>query len=207
MRSRSFFDREHATQYLTGSIIRYDGKPVAVYGIEKLAGAKGLSLSVYPTDNKRASTISTVPIDDPKIDMTPLPLGFVNIKSDDEDGNIVVRVQRYPARRWKVGSYEGNTMVRSLYKDTPAPLPFNYVVSNSQFKHTITGNMPKFEEVKAKMKPRSAWAFDRNFAMDSDLRVFHIHIMDPIGKVEDGKIELDGKYKFLAEQLEEAVGL
>lgn len=205
-----FYDREHARQYLTGCTITYKNEPVSINAVEG-SRQKGIFLILLPfAPNKKGDGIG-VPLDDKDLDFTPIKLGFVNWPRESKPHGkffTVVRTARQAARRWKVGLYEGNFLVRGLDVSRPTDIGPRHLLSSVELRNTITGQMPKLDEVLKSLKimvPTASMAFDRNFAIDAHNKLWHIHVDSSVGDVKGDKLELAPKYKFLSEQLAEAI--
>src|ERR1043165_6057585 len=91
-----FFDKDHANNYLAGTIVRHDGKPTLVQAVERARNGRFL----VHHSLLRAEEITVDKIEE--FDLKPVPLGMYNFRV----GGVIVEaawLQRMPQRRWKVG--------------------------------------------------------------------------------------------------------
>lgn len=169
-------DWEYAATRLHGTLVRLkDGSPVTVLDVE------GCDEVVVRGITSRKN--STVRLDD--LDCTPVPLGFVNNR------NGATFLSRVPKRRdWRQGMRRENTS-RIGYGET----------SSVGIKRTIEGKYPRLSAAIKRKSPLTAW--HRHWAVSNTGQVFY-KTRGVVGKVVDGAVQLDDKWFYLKEYLDES---
>jgi hypothetical protein len=143
-----------------GTIVRYKGDPVYI----KSAIDRMLML----TDIVTQKVVDTVEPDSKHIDFKNMPLGFFNL-----DTGGAAWVSRVPQRQFKVGIVTGNLNI------SPVSQVLNVVSVKEAFKQplidAIKGKYPSKEEAIAAVegKKKVSRAFNRFFAIDGDLNLYH----------------------------------
>ena len=202
MKTKEFFNLDHASAYLNGSLVRYNGEICFVDGV---GGSKRSGFSVNLADLISGShRFSDISVKADGLDMNSPPLGFVNVPLSK--GNAVVRAMRIPSRTWKIGLTVGTLFVDVLDRDIDKPV----AASTSLFHHdslrrTILGNFPSFTDSinHVAMNVNTSMAFSRRFAVRTNGSLYHIFHGSPVGTFKaNGSVELLPTFKFLKESLD-----
>ena len=97
MRNKNFFDVHQAARYLNHSIIRVDDEPVTVIGINE----DREEIIYVPLGGSRDKSIN---LDSSKVDLNPVPLGFINYSANDGTPvSYATYAMRAPQRNWNIG--------------------------------------------------------------------------------------------------------
>lgn len=148
------------------NIVMYKGDLVYVATVGDEAPVK---LIVYRLiDNKRMSVAFTLKDFGPPVGR----LGMVNVAGS------VVYASRRPVRKMNIGISTGNLVVHHLPVEYPEGRDESLMavkrLRSPEMAATMNGMFPTFQECLAYLKEnRGAMAFDRQFAIDSDRRVFY----------------------------------
>ena len=201
MKNKKFFDLAHANLYLTGSIIRVEGVPVKV---EEVVYKNSLNKRVlYYRRIGKKEKIKDIPLKSEKVDMNPVPLGFVNF-SEFGLPKIAIRAYRVPSRQWRIGlTIENLKIVPSKLNN---PTMKRKIMESIHFKNSICGSFPNIEEIIEMIKNKKAisQAFSRDFAIDKKSLKF-IQLKKPVGKIFRGEVMLFDDYLYLSQLLEKAI--
>ena len=201
MKNKKFFDIEHANLYLSGSIIRVDGVPVRVEEVIYKSYINRRVLYYHRVGKKEK--VKNISIRSPRVDMNPIPLGFVNFS---EFGLIkkAIRTYRVPARQWRIGlTAENLKIVPSMFDNFTMK---RKIMESIHFKNSVCGNFPNIEEIieMIKNKKATSQAFSRDFAIEKNNLKF-IQLKDPVGKIFKGEAMLFDDYLYLSQLLEKAI--
>ena len=115
-------DYEYAHAKLSGSIVRHKGQPVTVFSVNEEGAA---------IKNHITLLCNCVPLEE--LDLTPVPLGYVNL---GDGANYLTRI---PHRSWKQGVRFGSLHTFSKYV-------CNFSVEGIELTNTILGRYPKLEK-------------------------------------------------------------
>jgi len=118
---------------LHGTIIRYKSHPY-------LCGVDGHSINLI--DLQTGSTVGTVDSDDDLLDVSSVPLGYVNIVHPDY--KLCVYLKRDPLRRFKQG-VEVDILTQKILRDGWSPISRDIIRSKSLV-DTILGRFPSYKE-------------------------------------------------------------
>lgn len=180
---RNYQNINYARDRLVGTIVRVGGKAVTVMDfIDHAVSYKEL------ISGKNAS------IDADLMDITPVPLGYVN------SAGFANYIMRIPKRQdWKQGLRQA-TMYSSAVHPEEITLP--------DLGRTIEGLFPNlFSVMKTIRKGEvSSMAFHREWAVMKNNRVLYKGNYD-VGTIDEmNNINLTGNFDWLSESLEEAIG-
>ena len=102
MKNKKFFNTDHAYLYLVGSVIRVDGLPVYVRNVTYSRETRRQILTYAPVENYDEGRVDKIHLDSSRIDMNPIPLGFINFQEFGKP-KITVGAYRVPSRQWRIG--------------------------------------------------------------------------------------------------------
>ncbi len=172
---------------LNNSLVKYNGQPAYVVGID------GRTLSLYLT-RTRDNVLAHLP--DNKLDIRPVPLGYVNLLSH------CVYVSRRPERRYKQGLNTNNIRVRgkAMRMDIPD------LLQSVSLAKSIGNDYPSFANaLKAVKGNPTSRAWSRRWALKDDDHIGSIcvcHRGNTVGTIIKGKPHLFDKFIYLQEELE-----
>jgi hypothetical protein len=180
-------DFAYAHGRLVGTIVRYKGKPVMVNDM--------IASKVYFTylETKEHGEA----IYGPSFDLTPVPLGYTNYGANS------FYMARIPMRKdWKQGLRSTTTRcIITGMGNYEGPLPF------PEIHKAIVADMPSLDEAIYKVKGVESVAFNRSFAIDKALDIWHKGCRN-IGKIINPKTHeysLKDEFFWARETLEEAL--
>src|SRR6266404_8982006 len=101
MRTREFFNRDQADNYLINSIIRFNERPVMITEVSGGGGKKGFVLRGRYCDPNAADSTSFYH-KDLAVNMEPIPLGFL-VLDHKSWLPYTAYISRLPVRAWKIG--------------------------------------------------------------------------------------------------------
>ena len=203
MKTKEFFNHDHASAYLNGSLVRYQGEVCFVDGVggSKKAGFK-INLAELVSGSLK---FSDVLLTDDRLDLNSPPLGFVNI-SGSKGISFVVRAMRVPSRTWKIGLTASTLFVDVLDREVDKPVAGSSgLFHHTSLKKTIVGDFPSFDESRLFVAKNlnSSMAFSRRFALKSNGNLYHIFHPSPVGTFKaSGEVEFLPTFKFLKESLD-----
>lgn len=200
MKNKKFFNTDHASLYLVGSIIRIDGLPVRVENIEYKNSLRRQIL-FYHSIGKREK-VKSISLESTRVDMNPIPLGFINYKEFGE--NKAIRAYRIPSRQWRIGLTAEN--LRIIPNTLDGFQIKRKIIESIYFKQSVCGNFPNIEEIIKMIKDRKATsqAFSRDFAIDKKHLKF-IQLKNHVGKIFREEVMLFDDYLYLSQLLEKAI--
>lgn len=212
MKHKDFWDLHQANSYLRQSLIRFDGRPFLVDAVD----GRGPNYDIYGifTDViEDERQLVRYKINDAKIDMNPVPLGWVNKKVSQRLKVFqIIGMIRIPRRGWKIGLTPGSTS----YISPPDGDRINgrRIWGGVEQAATIMGIFPTIEKILETLNNTpanytSSIAFSRNFAIQkaANTQTFTIaHIFNPyesVGTIDPNGawVELKNKYQYLEELL------
>jgi len=201
MKNKIFYDQDHASLYLQGSIIRVDSMPVWVERVERSHTTKSLMLQ-YRNLETIGKSAPKIRLSSSRVDMTPVPLGFLNF-SDFGRPNVVVRAYRIPSRQWRIGLTTDNLRLYPHKFDYSEPK--SKVIQSIYLKDSICGEFPSADEAieRTRTKVRST-AFSRTFAIERR-KLKYIQVIEDVGEIHKGEIMLYDNYLYLSQLLEKAL--
>lgn len=189
---------EDARMRCSGSVVRYEGKPIYIHEVTGDLHIKFTSLL--------SQRQKTVKLDDPKIDWKPVPAGFVNT------GGTMAYVCRRPVRKWKQGLHRDNIHV--VEGDRRHRLRYADLLRSREFGRCAMRDYPKFDnamEAVAAGKDAKSKVLARAFSPEFGLTrtelglVWLVYRGDRVGWYEKGHLRLGEGKEYLIQSYEEAV--
>jgi hypothetical protein len=200
---KQFYDRNHAAAYLSNTLIRYDGKPMV---LADLVGEDDGGMRYWLRDQTDVGGDAGVWTndDDPLLDMSPLPSGFMT----RQFGDVTTRccaIKRFPSRQWKVGT--SLNAVQFYDVDTGMALGKHYgdLVSHGLMQLLNKTYLSFDAVVERYSSSRVSLPFSRMFAVSPAGQLRHLLIELPIGEVEDGQVVLFDNFAYMQEALQEDI--
>lgn len=183
MRNKNFFDAHQAARYLNHSIIRVDDEPVTVIGINE----ERSEIIYVPLGESRDKSIN---LDSSKIDLNPVPLGFINYSvNDGTPVSYATYAMRTPQRNWNIGLTTENLSFSDVIEAGVIHGSRHYlrnIINSDSLRNTIKGVYPKLpailREMSKKQSARSS-AFSRAFAINARRELFFKWKREPIGRL------------------------
>lgn len=200
MKNKEFYDANHANLYLVNSIIRVDGVPVYITNVQRSRKLSKITIH-YNLISNRENTEETIPIDSKRIDMNPVPLGFINFTEFGKPKTII-SAYRIPARQWRIGLTSNNLkLIPNCYNGAETK---RKIIQSIYFKRSVCGEFPNVKKVIKMIKDKEAisQAFSRSFAMEREKLRF-IQLAEPVGELFKGEIMLFDDYLYLSQLLEQ----
>jgi hypothetical protein len=201
MKLRKFYDPEHANRYLVGSVIRVAATPVYVQSLI----VDGVDQSEWKIDVSPVKYVQRrrqISLTDKRLDMNPIPNGFVNFNVWGQTGYTNF-VSRMPARTWKIGLSSENVRILSVEHDTTRH-GFRTIVFTSGFHDMVTNKYLPLPECWKKIEEEGYTSFglSRHFALQRGRHLFYSHIHQPVGHLNNnGELQLHAPYEYLTELL------
>lgn len=196
MKSKEFYNADHAIRYLNDSIITLMGKPIYIASVG--AGGKG-AYKLKFFDLSGEYDYQYVMSNSPDIDMTPVPLGMASaLDNHITDTSYFVRI---PARMWKIGLCSHNLKIYPLGKRA---LGYNNrtIITGKAMYNTILG---KYHTPDDAFKRKSITGISRRFALATE-RLYYKNTETPVGEYKGGRFSLYEDYTYLQQVLEEDHG-
>jgi hypothetical protein len=191
-----------AQMRLGGTVIRYNGKPVYVIDVGDKKDPETFDTYIYlnitfPIDG----VVDQVLIDDPLLDFSPVPVGYVNYNGGS------AYVHRVPIRKWKQGLHRDNLNVEwdtynGLGEDAD-------ILVTSSLARSILNEYPAFDEAieRVRSKRDKSCAFNRKFSLvRSDIGLLWLYYKgEQVGWIEgEQTFVLGNEHRYLQEELEAA---
>ena len=204
MKNKKFFNLDQVNRYLNDCVIRFEGEPIYISGVDTGRHGKNFQLFYYKLgdDSREQKTILS---DNSGIDMNPVPLGLLSLKSSPKDRYSTSMLERIPYRQYKIGLTRGNFKQRYVHPD----YSMKYGASTSglllskELRDTILGNYPSYTEAyKASKDNGTVVAFSRRFSIVNDKLYFKGRQV-PVGEANSKLPKLSDEAFFLKEILEE----
>lgn len=196
MKSKEFYNADHAIRYLNDSIITLMGKPIYIVAVG--AGGKGAyKLKFFDLDGEH--DYQYVMSNSPDIDMTPVPLGMASAL--DNYINFTSYFVRIPARMWKIGLCTHNL---KIYPITKGVLGYNNrtIITSKAICNTILG---KYHTPDDAYKRKAITGISRRFALSTE-KLYYKNTTNPVGEYKAGRFTLYEDYTYLQQVLEEDHG-
>ncbi len=185
-------DIEYAAKRLSNTMLCLrTGMPFIISHVEKVGSRTKIRGYAYPSADANPDE-SEVDLDD--LDLTPVPLGNVNIKDK------CYFAARKPMRKdWCQGLSKNALLVQDIVNKKVISLNFSNLVP------TVLGQYPKFNHLVALKAFRGHQAFSRDFSllMDKDGTTLYYRFYK-VGDVKGGIPFLTPDKLFLREHLQEA---
>lgn len=200
MRNKTFYNSEHANQYLRSSVIRVDDDPVLVEGVNRgKMYYSHLGRRLAPGEELKSLSIKS-----PRINMNPVKLGFINFRQFDDKWRSF-RSFRAPHRQWRIG------LTRSTFVIDPHSTPDlrDLIFNSGAIVDTIKNKFPSWEKALSELDNGNvdSIAFSREFSVNKDGKIHYIYqpLTRPVGKIYRDDIQLNDNFIYLSEVLERAM--
>ena len=181
-------DLEYASRRLNNTLVRTDtGK--AFFVLRTYYNDAGIMVH----DGDLIDEGDRITILHSKLDLEPVPLGFINVTDD------MVFISRKPMRRdWKQGlSHNSINTFGRLRPDE---------VNIRALSQPINKTYPTFAKALSSLNKRSSMAFSRDFGLSKiDEQVVLVYRKHNVGRVVDGVPVLNDNKQFLQQHLQEAM--
>lgn len=197
MNGYTFYDEQHVKSYLSGSIIRVNGRAARIG--KNVFTKDGGDIYVEYWNLTTDASLEQVKLYSPAVDLNPVPLGMCNYGPSKS----VVYIVRYPARVWKVGLYEGNISYYG-FREYLHRLSIGTLINSPYLANTIEGIYPSLEELSVLFrKGYSLVAVSRHIAFNRVGDVFCFPMQTPVGKInfKTNHITLGEKFLFLLQSM------
>ncbi|MCI0564269.1 MAG: hypothetical protein MN733_37825 [Nitrososphaera sp.] len=204
-----FYDRDHANNYLAGTIIRFEGRPTYVQNVDYV-GPRSRKLLLIHSPLRSVKTLQNKLED---FDLRPWKLGMYNFRIDGMIAE-AAWMQRYPARRWKVGldhasicvipvrKAEDNIIFDIIRRGNQRATQWSYNEDMANMLEQIYPTLHEALLIIGRCTRRSV-AFSPNFAVTGTKKLMYRHNDEPVGRIEDGRPVLSNEYAQLPDMLEE----
>jgi hypothetical protein len=192
---KSFHSPDHAGMRLSGTVIRYKGRPTYIARVRGNWDAEAIDMETG--NNIHITSI----IDESLVDVSPVPLGFCQI------GETARYLCRQPARRNKQGLSQESVHCEGM----PIPNIFGSASLLKALSSTIVNNYVTFKKalVAVRKQEGRSLAFHRNWAVFNSGESLHIlyKFFGSVGKVdEEDHIILNKDFDYLKETLQDECG-
>lgn len=199
-----FFDLPTARSRLCESVIKVTNRPFYVIGVDPLDG-RGKTFRILGVFCKsKTDDPEDFKLDDDRVDLTPIPLGFVN------KTRTCVLLTREPKRMWKIGLHQENVAARVLTPDGLLydRINFSETVLSDGFRSAVLGNYPTLKDLILDNKIlHGSRAFSRDWAIQKLPQTETVNLVHKfhgvVGKLNGIHPELNEKFGFLHEALQE----
>jgi len=212
MRDYRFYNTAQMNSYLNNSVIRVDSEPAYVSeGYNTSSGQARIEYCFLGI--KKEPKNKNVHIYSKNVDLSPIPLGFMNNNMDGREQISVIN--RRPSRNWKIGLSDININIFNPIKYlgyTPSPINELLIISEN-LRRTIMGLYPVFEQALKDLEkgpfPNSI-AFARHFCLEKkskkeEIKLWYYKYDKFVGFVDEAHPILNQQFHFLAEHLEESL--
>jgi len=175
MKTKKFYDIDHARMYLNDSIIRVESEPIYVLGIYSENYRRKLKYYTLKDMINDGGKEKYIPLVSPKLNYNPVPLGYSNTKGG------CYYISRIAGRQWKMGLHIGNINITDIY-GARLSKSMSRFLSDGSLRNTIINNYPSYRETLENIKSKSIHqAFHRRYAITSESQLYHALIEEPIG--------------------------
>lgn len=190
---RAFFNLDQARAYLNESIIRVNDLPVYISDVYSKNFRKFLLYFIVDKGRRNGE----INLNDPKVNMAPVPLGYTNFKGDS------FLLSRFPSRQWKVGLSRYNCSIRDMSGKQRRRNYFSAFLDSANLFDTITGVYPTLQEAISIIEKKNAnnVAFNRKLAINSSGQVIFSLLEDAVGEIKDNKIDFYPDFEYLRRKL------
>jgi len=181
---------DDARMYLSGTVVRLDGTPVYIRQVEPLdSGGITARYRVLGEDNNRNRTLA-----DGGWDLTPVPLGYINLGRDG-----CYYLIRTPGRRYHQGLHGDSLCSLRNGRVTVFGFPDMALLSR-----TILGEYPTYQEVyDAVTHGSQPKAFTRTLALNGGGHITLEHRGTEVGYEADSAMVLYPEFAYLKENIRE----
>lgn len=205
--SDSFFDLEHAKNYLCNSIIMIDNIPAIVKNVTRNRVDNSFKLHFVPSISENSENRKTIDLNDENVSLKPFLLGMCDILGIN-NAYTVHYLCRMPSRQWKIGL---STRVLSVVKICGFN---NYntrsVLSSVGLVNTIQNNYPDLDQARSILQNHDETlgvSFSRHFSLEEENRINYKN-HGCVGLFKSNKsadFELFEPYFYLREALQEVL--
>lgn len=192
---------ENTGARLNGTVVMYDGRPVQVLNAQ--AGTKQEPIQVNLQFLPKMRDNILVSINDPKLEVRNLPLGYVNIYND------ALYLTRSPCRQFKQGLSSNCVIIpRMENRDVGAP-SFKTLLGRAEFSDAMSGIYPTYREALDMIfndPDKKAVAFSRRFALYRDRQLGFFELRYKGNRVAWGdpnNFNLPSEFMYLSEVITE----
>jgi len=210
MKYQGWWDRDQFRSYITRCVIRYNGQPVFITDADR--EEDGYCFFYHLLEDKHREIQGPVYMDNPDIDLSPVPLGLMYWKRRNDINlyNTVV-ISREPRRMWKMGLSVNNINISSLAMEAKHNLEYEDIIQSHKLGRIILNKYKSFKrciEISNESEVGSILPFCRTFALrkgnkGEDHTLLYARSDQPVGQVNfRGRYELRNDYGFLMESLE-----
>lgn len=178
-------DYGYANDRLSGTLVRYEGYPCFIHNINLSDGR--VSASFLTTDRFKDQNLYLK-----YFDLSPVPLGYVNLKS------AVSYVLRYAKRQYKQGLRSNTLSFKGPRVSMESP----------EFADSIMNRFPELETCLdyVENEEKQSIAFHRKFAIRKTSKNIMLDYRGfSCGALRKDKLSLEPKFLHLQESLEEAI--
>lgn len=167
---KTYYDAEHASQRLTGCVLKIDGDWVRVSEVQGRRGSAVADVLGYKVGDP--GNITSYSLTDCDIRSDDLKLGFVN-ELTRRRGRLL-HIARYPTRTWKDGVASGNTRIDRVLQDGATTrsgmddVKWRDLSVSPYMLNTLKGDYPDFDKAYKTVSSRDTvdgCAFSRRFAI------------------------------------------
>jgi hypothetical protein len=182
---------EQANMRLQHTVVKYDGRPVLIKGVN--GTGRGLDAYMLP----HAKDIIQIKLQDPKLDVANLALGYVNVN------DYAVYLTRIPGRQQKQGLCKSNVMFGQNGRNVD--LGWQNLIVTPEFSDAFRGIYPSFNEVIERLyanEELQSMAFSRRFALEMDKELAFFQLLYRGQKIAWGdpqNFNLPSEYTYLSE--------
>lgn len=188
--SRSFYDWNHANQYLHHSVILINKRLAFVASVNED------ELIKYIHHDTR-DEYKRINLKDPNVEFALPELGWVN----QEQSNCYYTA-RVPVRAWSVGLTRNNCAMWN-HNGRQLGRPIDEQLYNKFLQKTVDNNYPSFKEALKINENGIAVAFSKRFAITDKRNLAYKTLNEPVGLIENGKPVIKDEYFYLRESLME----
>lgn len=201
MRTKEFYDHNHAERYLTSSIIRIKDKPIWISSTQVADDGFVLKYKHLPLENSNRGYQYTLHSRS-HVDMNPVSLGMLAIHKEDKlVGSLYV--SRIPLRAWKIGLTEGNVSMQPTCDKLFPQYSVRDLFYSKAFVNTVLGKYPSIKEaIKLSFDRQLPIAFTRRFAVDGG-KLLYKALGCPVGWIKDNEPYLSENFQHLSQVLKE----
>lgn len=202
---KDWFDISHASQYLSGSVILYQGEPVYIHSVDYTGDRSrdrdrwSITYSLLHQTSNSQPVYKEANVFADEWDLSTIPLGLCN------HNGWAYNVMRTPRRMWKVGLTSRSLVMETLVKGQPE-INKNKCLFSRSFSNMAKRRYPSYDRVFSDPKDFYTVAFSPEFAIttlrfNGEDRLL-LHRYDKIvGEAKKDGPVLSPEYKYLQESL------
>lgn len=201
MKTKKFFDLNHAKRYLTHNLIRVAGQPIYVMDLSEKAGN---IIMHYTLANNPQGKMKNIPVLNDDVDMNPVKLGMTRLFNGVTW--MTFYISRYPSRTWSIGLSRENM---ALQDPRGEGIDHNYtdeILPSPTLAETILGKFLPLDEAKEQLrKAKGCLPLSRRFCFDHTGDLFFKMLGVPVGRVETAGVTLKDEFAYLKEVMQEDI--